>query len=61
MDGLAVLRALRASALDLPVIVITAHDEPGVRAACLAAGANAYLSKPIDGNLLRSAIVETRR
>jgi CheY-like chemotaxis protein len=56
MDVLEVLRALRSS--DVRVIVITAHDEPGVRAACLAAGASAYLSKPVDGNVLQPAIID---
>jgi CheY-like chemotaxis protein len=58
MDGLGVLRELRAREIDLPVIIITAHDEPGVRADCLAVGASAYLPKPIEGSILQRAIAE---
>jgi CheY-like chemotaxis protein len=39
-----------------PVVVITAHDQPGTREQCLAAGASAYLRKPIDDRLLLNAI-----
>jgi CheY-like chemotaxis protein len=61
MNGLEVLRVLRANEFDLRVIVIAAHDEPAVRATCLAAGASAYLCKPIDGNVLRPAIIDAIR
>jgi DNA-binding response OmpR family regulator len=55
VDGLTVLRRLRADAATqaLPVIVVSAsvHDE--ARASALAAGADAFVSKPIDfGELL---------
>ena len=47
-DGMSVLRELRASGNDLPVIVLTAHG--GVESAIDATrlGAAAYLSKPFD-------------
>jgi CheY-like chemotaxis protein len=53
-----VLRELRLRGLGVPVIIITAHDEAIVRANCLAAGASAYLCKPIDEVVLRRAISE---
>jgi FixJ family two-component response regulator len=56
LNGLDILRALRAADHALPVIVITAHDEPGLRAGCTAAGALAYLPKPVDGTVLLEAI-----
>jgi len=40
----------------LPIVVITAHDEPGTREACLAAGAAAYLRKPVEGRVLLEEI-----
>jgi FixJ family two-component response regulator len=58
LSGLEVLKVMRLKGLDLPVIIITAHDEPMVRTNCLAAGAAAYLSKPIDEAVLRRAIVD---
>jgi FixJ family two-component response regulator len=38
----------RLSGSGLPVIIITAHDEPRVRAQARAGGALAYLCKPFD-------------
>jgi|SRR5688572_14470713 FixJ family two-component response regulator len=56
MSGLQALRKLQASTRTLPVVVITAHDEPETRAQCMAAGAAAYLRKPLDERLLLNAI-----
>jgi FixJ family two-component response regulator len=56
MNGLALKRQLERAGIRLPVVVITGHDEPGTRARCLAAGAAAYLRKPLDGGMLLAAI-----
>jgi CheY-like chemotaxis protein len=40
----------------VPVIIITAHDEPTVREQCIADGAVAYLRKPLRGDLLLQSI-----
>ena len=55
LNGLDILRALRVEMV-LPAIIITAYDEPGLRAGCLAAGALAYLCKPVDEAVLLNAI-----
>jgi FixJ family two-component response regulator len=39
-----------------PVVIITGHETPETREQCLAAGASAYLHKPIDSRLLLNAI-----
>jgi DNA-binding NarL/FixJ family response regulator len=44
-DGLALTRHLRASRPDLPVLVVSAQDEPTYVDLAHAAGATAYLSK----------------
>ncbi len=56
MDGFALQRELLTAQPALPVILITAHDEPAGRARALAAGAVAYLRKPFLNEELLSAI-----
>ena len=52
MDGFqatAAIRALpKASRSQVPIIAMTAHSMPGDKERCLAAGMDAYLSKPVD-------------
>ena len=56
MSGLDMLAALRARGEQIPVIAITAHDEPGVRDEAKRCGAAAYLAKPFLGTVLLAAI-----
>lgn len=60
MDGLAALGALRrreeTEGGHLPVIMATAHDEPGDAARFKRAGADGFLAKPLDLERLRSEI-----
>jgi two-component system response regulator QseB len=48
LDGLEVLKRLRAAANPVPVLVLTARDATGDRIAGLDAGADDYLVKPFD-------------
>ncbi len=61
MSGLQVLRRLQATGEPLPVVVITAHDEPETRKQCMNAGADAYLRKPLEDRLLLKAISAAKR
>ena len=58
MDGYEALDKLKQHALyaQLPVIAVTAQAMSGDREKCLAAGANAYLSKPVDIDLLEGLL-----
>jgi len=50
------LSTLRAACPHSPLIVITALSDPEIRTECLAAGAAAFLEKPVDTAQLMAAI-----
>ena len=60
MDGLEATTAIRNSergtSRRVPIVALTAHAMKGDREACMAAGADGYLSKPIDANELYALI-----
>lgn len=60
MDGYAATRLIRAlpgTAATVPIIALTAQSMDGDKGACLAAGMDDYLSKPIDTDRLRAVLV----
>jgi len=62
MDGVAVLRAIRATHQHTPVLVLTARDEKESIVSLLNAGADDYLTKPFDlGELLARVKALIRR
>jgi FixJ family two-component response regulator len=61
MDGLEILRQLRARALDMPAIVLTSNATPALRAKAEAAGVWLLLEKPImDGALVNAVAARLR-
>lgn len=56
LDGLQVLRRLRAAANPVPVLVLTARDATSDRIAGLDAGADDYLVKPFDVEELKARL-----
>lgn len=58
MDGLELLRRLRASGYAGAVIVVTAYDSPRLRGDYAAAGVRRILLKPVDAPALRRAVVQ---
>jgi FixJ family two-component response regulator len=56
LNGFDVLETWRSRRIAVPVIVITAYDEPGMAERVLALGASAYLKKPAEKQALLAAI-----
>jgi FixJ family two-component response regulator len=56
MTGRDVQRALLLANDQLPIIMVTAHDQPALREKCLADGAAAYFAKPLRREELIAAI-----
>jgi len=56
MTGREVQQALRHATFQIPVIILTAHDYPQLREACLAEGAADYFVKPLRRRLLLGAV-----
>lgn len=61
LDGLALIRQLRACGHQLPVIAITARSDAGIEAQALRAGFDAFLRKPLSGEVLAQALATLRR
>jgi len=61
MDGLEVLRTLRAGGRETPVLVLSARDTAPERVLGLDAGADDYLSKPFDVDELLARVRAIRR
>jgi FixJ family two-component response regulator len=61
MSGLELLQHLARNEIDIPVIIITAHGDGGARERCEAAGAVAFLSKPLQDTALFAAITAAIR
>jgi CheY-like chemotaxis protein len=56
LDGIALVRRLRARGDRTPIIMISGQHDPQIKQLALAAGASLYLSKPISTPTLEHAI-----
>ena len=56
LSGFDVLSRLRAARVDVPVVFITAHDEPDMARRAAAAGASTLLRKPFSNDALVDAV-----
>jgi FixJ family two-component response regulator len=60
-SGLEVVKQLSKKNVRLATVMITGHDVPGMKEQALASGADEYLVKPIDENVLITAVVTSIR
>jgi len=56
VNGFDVLKAFQSRQVPTPIIVITAHEEPGTAERVRRLGAAGFLKKPVDRDALLSAI-----
>jgi FixJ family two-component response regulator len=57
LTGLDVQGVLKARGLSVPVVILTGNETAETRVAAFAAGVDDYLAKPVDDEVLISAIV----
>lgn len=57
MDGPSVARAAREAGIQIPMIALTANTSEEDRRACLEAGMNAFLTKPVDPQTLTGTVL----
>lgn len=58
LDGMGVLQHMAARHLGLPVIFLTGHGSISLSVAAMKAGANEFLTKPVDPDALLAAVDE---
>ncbi|MEQ1661565.1 MAG: ATP-binding protein [Thiobacillus sp.] len=58
MDGETATRLLRSRGLKTPIVALTAHAMKGFEASILAVGCTAYLTKPIDIDVLMRTVAQ---
>jgi DNA-binding response OmpR family regulator len=58
INGFDVLESLRSRQIRIPVVVLTADDEPGTPEQVRMLGASVYLKKPVDRDCLLAGIGE---
>lgn len=56
LTGLEVQERLVEAGIHLPTVIISGHDQAGIAERVLAAGASAYLRKPLDEQSLLDAV-----
>jgi FixJ family two-component response regulator len=61
LTGRDIQRALSVAKVALPIIVVTAHDQPSLREKVLADGAVAYFTKPLRRDTLIAAVDQAIR
>jgi FixJ family two-component response regulator len=61
LTGLDVLERLREAGFRLPTVIVSGHDQAGIAERVMAAGASAYLRKPLDEESLLQTVASVVR
>lgn len=61
MNGLTVCQEIRRADINAPVLVLTAQKDPEISVKLLNSGADDYLTKPFNGDVLKARIVALLR
>jgi two-component system, LuxR family, response regulator FixJ len=56
MNGTDLLEKFEENGIDIPVIIVTSSEDPGIRDRCRKYGVKAFLRKPVDGEALLDLI-----
>jgi len=56
VDGIELVRQIRAINTEVPILVVTSAAHPRYQESSQKAGANGFLLKPIDSDLLQNAV-----
>jgi FixJ family two-component response regulator len=56
MDGLSLQRHMADAGYRIPIVVLTAHGDGETRARAVDEGAVAFLTKPLDSELILAAV-----
>jgi two-component system cell cycle response regulator DivK len=56
LSGLDAVRSIRSSAVSVPIVAVSSRVMPGDSERAIAAGCNAFISKPIDDILLLNMV-----
>lgn len=61
LTGLDIQERLLAAGIRVPTVIVTGNDQPHLAERVLAAGASAYLRKPLDDRVLLQAVTAAAR
>lgn len=61
LDGLGLVRALRARGSNLPVLVLSAHNEESYQTAAAELGVSGFLFKPLKVDKVAAAVTEVAK